>query len=674
MQRKIILRPGRKLTDDEIKTLEKKIIVFSTVVTEIPGEYSSGHYDRFAGVRISSHKIRDPEITGVCDNLSCLMSNVIENTEYEYEISINESDSVPLYRKKFDKNIFSFRTAEEQLDEIKNTDLFDTLEDIDIVKKIKEKQEEAYKNRSSWDSTYEFKKVKQEKNFLESIIDEISKIGLREKAQVEEINDDGSKKILGIVRNNKKDGYKLLEFPIKLEFKLNGNQITFWEFKPSDCSSLDETKEEFINRISKINSLINSIPSYKQDKSRFSFVYPLKILSADECEKIILEIEQTHLENVNIREIPIEEIYDQLDESQGNWTVDGIINNTEVDDILKIFKDINDNESKKKMLGSFSKKDTKYTEEQVKEIQQILIELLEDGKGWKNNADMIAGFGKGFQDYLDFSERVKILQMSISAHNNFCKTLKFINLSDEVYWADRIYEERQNEKMAMPLSKLINQFFSKEEQGKLTEQLINQKNYQAMIMILKECKNYSYQSDINEYKEMSIDQKDQMAKTILKDKDKVKKEWPEYKVPYISDYIDRIESEKKISAVKQTSGKDAFYLVDSSMEYEIDRDKFKNQIKCFSDYKKSIAGYIDVEKAMKKIKDGKLQIEVPKDFVGRMIGKGGENIKKIAAKLAELTGLKNVRILISEKEKIENVVTFSQIKEAIKAISTKDIE
>ena len=65
MQRKIIIKPGRELTDQEINMLERRKIIFST--QDIG---TSGNYDRFAGVRISLRT------TGACDHISCLMCKV----------------------------------------------------------------------------------------------------------------------------------------------------------------------------------------------------------------------------------------------------------------------------------------------------------------------------------------------------------------------------------------------------------------------------------------------------------------------------------------------------------------------------------------------------------------------------------------------------------------------
>ena len=351
MQRKIIIKPGRELTDQEINMLERRKIIFSTQDIEI-----SGHYDHFAGVRRSSITI------GACDHISCLMCKVrkIENQENEYEIIFEETDSV----KGLDRGHvggpaggYNMIPLEEQLRYLQETELAELLEDANIIEQIKEKYEEERK--SNYYLTHRFYGDGQRKMFWNETLDILSNMHLREKAQVEEINDDGSKRFLSIIKDDKDEGYMLIEFPCKIVFKVNGNQLKFSKCISSDGKVREETREDIIKKISKINTLLNSI----QERYAYSVVMPEDITSEEELDRLITEIEQIQIENIDIDEISIEEINKLLGFYESQCVFDSIIKEHNVEYILRRIKDTDDNELKKRLMKSFSKKDGDYTEE-----------------------------------------------------------------------------------------------------------------------------------------------------------------------------------------------------------------------------------------------------------------------------------------------------------------------
>ena len=649
MQRKIIIKPGRELTDQEINMLERRKIIFSTQDIEI-----SGHYDHFAGVRRSSITI------GACDHISCLMCKVrkIENQENEYEIIFEETDSV----KGLDRGHvggpaggYNMIPLEEQLRYLQETELAELLEDANIIEQIKEKYEEERK--SNYYLTHRFYGDGQRKMFWNETLDILSNMHLREKAQVEEINDDGSKRFLSIIKDDKDEGYMLIEFPCKIVFKVNGNQLKFSKCISSDGKVREETREDIIKKISKINTLLNSI----QERYAYSVVMPEDITSEEELDRLITEIEQIQIENIDIDEISIEEINKLLGFYESQCVFDSIIKEHNVEYILRRIKDTDDNELKKRLMKSFSKKDEDYTEEQIESVKENLIELLKDEKGWKYNASDIAGFSRILKDTLNFTEKMDILQMSIESHNNYCQH-KYSGGNNE-------------EQIKMTISKLIDQMFTGEDQTTLAEEIINSKNYQAMIMILRESKfvkkeeanNPSSIEKLGSFNGISNEQKNRIAEENIKYKEENPRGW--MYIPYIIDYLKDKKLKQKTSAFEQIVGKKTFYIVGRGV---VEKSS-EQQLRCFKDYREGIEAYIDIQEAINTTNKGKLHIDIPEKYMGMMIGKQGSNIKRLQEQLKALMKIGDIKIIL-HPQKEGHIITLEDIEEFIKEQRAKGQE
>ena len=663
MQRKIIIKPGRELTDQEINMLERRKIIFST--QDIG---TSGNYDRFAGVRISLRT------TGACDHISCLMCKVrkIENQENEYEIIFEETDSVKGLDRKHvggPAGGYNMIPLEEQLRYLQETELAELLEDANIIEQIKEKYEEERK--SNYYLTHRFYGDGQRKMFWNETLDILSNMHLREKAQVEEINDDGSKRLLSVIKDDKDEGYMLIEFPCKIVFKFNGNQLKFSKCISSDGKLIEETREDIIKKISKINTLLNSIPSYQQDRYTYSFVMPEDISSEEELDRLTTEIEQIQLENIDIDELSIGEINKLLGSYKSDYVFDSIIKEHDVEYILRRIKDTDDNELKKRLMKSFSKKDGDYTEEQIESVKETLIELLKDEKGWKDNASVIAGFSRILKDTLNFTEKMDILQMSIESHNNYCQH----------EYSGGNNERQQEEQIKMKISEMIDQMFTDEDQTTLAEELINSKNYQAMIMILKESKfvkkeeanNPSSIEKLGSFNGISNEQKNRIAEELIKYKEEAPRGWMKWSdfsdIPYIRDYLNDKRQRQKISAFEQIVGKKTFYIVGRGVVEE----SSEQQLKCFEDYREGIEAYIDIQEALNTTNKGKLHIDIPEKHMGMMIGKQGSNIKRLQERLKELMDGGDIKIIL-HPQKEGHVITLEDIEEFIEKQRAKGQE
>lgn len=666
MQRKIIIKPGRELTDQETNLLERRKIIFSTVKTS-----TAGHYDRFAGASISSRT------TGANDYISCLMCKLrkIENQENEYEIIFEETDSVRgLFRVQAGgpASGYNMRPLEEQLRHLQETELAELLEDTNIIEQIKEKYKEEKKG--NYYSTHYFNYNEQRKSFWNETLDILSNMQLREKAQVEEINDDGSKRLLNIIKDNKDkkdEEYMLIEFPCKMVFKFKENQLEFSKCISSDEELIEETREDIIKRISTINTLINLIPPFRQSRYGYSFVMPEDISSEEELGRLITEIEQIQLENIDIDEISIEEINKLVDINKIDYVFDSIIKNHDVEYNLKRIKDTDDNNLKKRLMKLFSEKDENYTEEQIESVKETLIELLKDENGWKDNASVIAGFARNFKDTLNFTEKMDILQMSMDAHNNYCQ-YRYSEVSNIL---------QQEEQIKMKISELIDQLFTDEEQTTLAEEIINQKKYQAMIMILKESEfvrqeeanNVSSIEKIGRFKGISNEQKNRISEELIKYKEEAPSGWMLWSnfsgIPYIRDYLKDKKQKQKMSALEQIAGKKTFYIVGRGVVEE----SSKQQLKCFEDYREETEAYIDIEEAINSTNKGKLHIDIPEKYMGMMIGKQGSNIKRLQEQLKELLDAGDIKIIL-HPQKEGHVITLEDIDEFIEKQKIKEQE
>ena len=672
MERKIVIRPERKLTNDEIERLTKKFLFLTTKITETQGESSPGYYDRFAGVRIPSRTIKKPEVIGVCDYFSYLKSEVSEKPGYEYEVTIDEAQfEQPIYLERV-KKYSTFGLNEEQLNSIVNTKLADFFKGINTVEKIKERHKEA-RRRTSWDSEYEFDKSEQEKDFLKQVFDELSILGLRGKSQVEDmrdnsikkgivkLNDDPSRELIGVVRVDDIYEYKLMEFPLRVSFMFDGNNLKFSSFEKVIPEKEYGTEQEFYDKISKTHTLLGINPEFdEKNRNYYSFIFPELIHDSEQCEQIIEQMKNVEIDNIdNIEDLSIDETSNLL-KSNFEKYFNIVVNSYDADDILKRIQDISDNKLKKKTMEIFLQNVTNYTESQIKNIKDILTELLKDEEGWYDNTEHISGFGKCLMDNLSFSEKKDFLQMCINSNNKYW----------EKYWEkpmknsedpDEYVEMIKENQIGMHLAPLINNLFSEEEKNKLAEELIKEKNYQAMIMILKESNYYDIYSIERVEVELPKEKKDAMANAILSDKDNVKREWPKYKVPYIDKFITHL----KINAFKQISGEDPFYMVKTSVINDLGEETFSEYIKCFEDRKYSTVAYLDIEKAKEKIENGELSIKVPKAYYGWMFGKEHKNIQRIEEEFAKLSNQK-IKIRLKPRE-LGSTITLQKINDALEA-------
>lgn len=79
-------------------------------------------------------------------------------------------------------------------------------------------------------------------------------------------------------------------------------------------------------------------------------------------------------------------------------------------------------------------------------------------------------------------------------------------------------------------------------------------------------------------------------------------------------------------------------------------------------------GYIDAERVKQAVKDGKVHINIPEEYMGRMIGAKGSNIKRLQDTIQQLIGTSGeVRIVLHAKSKEEVEIRLTQIQETIKA-------
>ena len=212
----------------------------------------------------------------------------------------------------------------------------------------------------------------------------------------------------------------------------------------------------------------------------------------------------------------------------------------------------------------------------------------------------------------------------------------------------------------LKISQLINKFFSPEEQPMLIEKLLEQKDYQAMILIIRECmfnNKIGYQGKCDQYSHISVEQKNKMAEEIMDSDIEF------YGIEYMYDYKKYLENKPKIDALNKLTGSAAFYIAEYDINLPINSGD--QTIHCFYDRLSNMAGYLDVNKAIKLIKNGKLHIDIPEKYMGMMIGRQGINIQKIQAELS--THIENtppIKIIL-HPQKEGATITLSQIEQAI---------
>ncbi len=650
MSRKIIIKQGRELTEDEINRLEIVKVIFSTY-----SDVEGGRIDRFAGVNMPQ------KTAGIYDNISCIMSKVrkIEGKENEYEITFEETNQVRgLDRVKVGGPGagYNMKPLEEQLNHLQKTELAELMKNTDIIEQIKQKYEEE-KNNSSYYATYRFGDSEQRKMIQNEIFDILSMLHLREKAQVEEINNDESKKILNIIKDDKGEGYRLMEFPCKIIFSFHENKLRFSGTVSPEENTLEETRESIIDRILKINTLLDL--NYMSKRYLYSFTMPEIINSEEDFHKLITDMEQMQLENINVEKIPFSEIDTLLTESDSNGVFEVLIKKYDAETILNEITNTNDNELKKRLMEKFSQKNEIYTEEQEERIKRVLKELLEDENGWENNGNIIARFELMSKSTLSYDEKMNILQMSINSHNNYCS-----KIDDESI--------QQRHQIVMSLSALINILFTGEEQIELVKDLVEQKKYQEMIMILREC---SREDERDKYNRLPDEQKDIMAEELIKYHDDAPTEWkhPRYEYApygslYIKEYISEKKEKQKMDAFEQIAEKKTFNIV----ERGIFNETTKQQILCFEDYRDNIEAYIDIEEASNNMSKGKLHIDIPEKYMGMMIGKQGSNIKRIQEQIKSLCKSGDVKIIL-HPHKDAHVITLKEVKDFIEKYQVNEL-
>ena len=77
-------------------------------------------------------------------------------------------------------------------------------------------------------------------------------------------------------------------------------------------------------------------------------------------------------------------------------------------------------------------------------------------------------------------------------------------------------------------------------------------------------------------------------------------------------------------------------------------------------------GYIDIEKAKSLARNGKLHINLPEEYMGKMIGAKGSNIKRLQEVLGQIIGDESaLRIILHTKTKEEVEIKLAQIQKAI---------
>lgn len=86
-------------------------------------------------------------------------------------------------------------------------------------------------------------------------------------------------------------------------------------------------------------------------------------------------------------------------------------------------------------------------------------------------------------------------------------------------------------------------------------------------------------------------------------------------------------------------------------------------------------GYIDIEKAKDLAKNGKLHINLPEEYMGKMIGAKGSNIKRLQEVLGQMTGDDStMKIILHAKTKEEVEIRLAQIQKAIEEQKDKSYE
>ena len=136
--------------------------------------------------------------------------------------------------------------------------------------------------------------------------------------------------------------------------------------------------------------------------------------------------------------------------------------------------------------------------------------------------------------------------------------------------------------------------------------------------------------------------------------------------------------ERFMSKFRERSLDDVFSIVSEGgyeEKVEIPKERF---LECFrikkantQDHRQKIThtydvGYIDIEKAKSLIKNGKLHINLPEEYMGMMIGKKGSNIKRLQDDLGQMIGdERELKIILHSKTKEEIEIRLAQIKKAI---------
>lgn len=130
-------------------------------------------------------------------------------------------------------------------------------------------------------------------------------------------------------------------------------------------------------------------------------------------------------------------------------------------------------------------------------------------------------------------------------------------------------------------------------------------------------------------------------------------------------YLEDIKTKERDTALQSLLGEDAFGMFSSDVELP------QGFIECFDTYALDARGVIDSNKIQQKdIRNNRILIFVPSEYIGKMIGKGGKNINEnIIPKLEEALakrGLAVQGLKVDVKPRERGTITLGDIEKAIK--------
>ncbi|MEG0873442.1 MAG: KH domain-containing protein [Clostridia bacterium] len=85
-------------------------------------------------------------------------------------------------------------------------------------------------------------------------------------------------------------------------------------------------------------------------------------------------------------------------------------------------------------------------------------------------------------------------------------------------------------------------------------------------------------------------------------------------------------------------------------------------------------GYIDIARAEESLKNGKIHMAVPEEYMGIMIGKGGQNINRIQEKLVDMgVSDSRIKVILHPQLKEKSNIKLEEIDSAIQKEKNKEI-